>query len=147
MSKSKCRTCRYDNFRTGPHGRQGSMEREIGQRLVARAKELQLSNAEVARRLELAESRYAHYVSGSREPDFATFIRICNLLRTSPNDVLGFPGTPAATSADSVLRDRAGLALSTLSAESLSLAVDFLELLERRQTAGTPVSSTDAARK
>ncbi len=121
------------------------MEREIGQRLVARAKELQLSNAEVARRLGLADSRYAHYVSGSREPDFATFIRICDVLSTTPNDVLGFPGAPSATSADSILRDRAGLALGALTAESLGLAVDFLELLARRQAAGAPVLLSDTA--
>ena len=107
------------------------MDREIGQRLVARAKDLQLSNAEVARRVGLAESRYAHYISGSREPDFSTFLRICQVLGTSPNHVLGFLDEHAAGEAASVMRDRAALALGGMNTEALDLAVNFLELLAR----------------
>jgi transposase-like protein len=32
--------------------------------------------------------RYAHYVPGTREPDFATLLRICAVLAAMPNDLL-----------------------------------------------------------
>lgn len=54
-----------------------------------RAAELGLSNAEVARRAGLSERRYAHYVSGDREPDLATLVRIASVLQTNPNVLLG----------------------------------------------------------
>ena len=108
------------------------MDKAIGQRLVARAKELKLTNAEVARRLGLAESRYAHYVSGSREPDFKTFAQICRVLGTSPNHLLGLADGLFPDSAASIMQDRAVLALGAMDADTVALAVDLLELLARR---------------
>lgn len=64
--------------------------REMGDRLKARAKELGLTDAEVARRLDLAQGRYSNYVNANREPDMATFVRICRELSTTPNELLGF---------------------------------------------------------
>lgn len=55
---------------------------------VERARQLELSDAEVARRAGLAERRYGHYVRGTREPDFATLLRICATLDVTPNDLL-----------------------------------------------------------
>jgi transcriptional regulator with XRE-family HTH domain len=49
----------------------------FAKRLRERARQLQLSDAEVARRAGLAERRYGHYVRGMREPDYATLVRIC----------------------------------------------------------------------
>lgn len=63
--------------------------------LRRRAKELGLSDAEVARRAGLSERRYGHYVTGTREPDFATFLRICEVLAVTPNEVLLPSGTQA----------------------------------------------------
>lgn len=60
----------------------------FAKRLTERAKQLGISNAEVARRAELDERRYAHYASGRREPDLATLVRIARALRTSPNWLL-----------------------------------------------------------
>ena len=57
-------------------------------RLRERARHLDLSDAEVARRAGLAERRYGHYVRGTREPDFATLLRICDVLDVTPNDLL-----------------------------------------------------------
>lgn len=64
--------------------------RKIGERLQARARELGLSDAEVARRLGLSQNRYSNYTNGLREPDFGTFIRICRILGMTPDEVLGF---------------------------------------------------------
>ena len=56
-----------------------------------RAKELGITNSEVARRAALGEQRYGNYVTGLREPDLATLVRIAEALETSPNRLLGFP--------------------------------------------------------
>lgn len=60
----------------------------FAKRLRDRARQLELSDAEVARRAGLAERRYGHYVRGAREPDFGTLLRICEVLDTTPNDLL-----------------------------------------------------------
>ncbi len=62
----------------------------LGKQLRARAQALDLTDAEVARRAGLAARRYGHYVSGYREPDLQTLTRICTVLATTPNHLLGF---------------------------------------------------------
>jgi transcriptional regulator with XRE-family HTH domain len=57
--------------------------------LRQRAEQLELAHAEVARRAGLSERRYGNYVSGRREPDLATLVRIAQVLETTPNDLLG----------------------------------------------------------
>jgi DNA-binding Xre family transcriptional regulator len=59
-----------------------------------RARQLELSDAEVARRAGLAERRYSHYVRGTRQPDFKTLLRICSALDTTPNDLLLADASP-----------------------------------------------------
>ncbi|MGM4913353.1 helix-turn-helix domain-containing protein [Rhizobium sp. 768_B6_N1_8] len=39
--------------------------------LKRRAEQLGISNAEVARRVDLSERRYSNYISGTRKPDLA----------------------------------------------------------------------------
>ena len=65
-----------------------------------------LSNAKAARRVGLSERRYAHYVSGSNEPDLARPVRISDLLRTTPNDLLGVCLRETEASKRSILQDR-----------------------------------------
>jgi transcriptional regulator with XRE-family HTH domain len=60
----------------------------LGQKLRERAAELGLSGSEVARRAHLDERRYGHYVRGVREPDLVTLLRICEVLLTTPNELL-----------------------------------------------------------
>ena len=60
-----------------------------GDRLRARARELGLTDVEVARRLGLAQGRYSAYVNGLREPNLSLFVRICQVLGTTPDVVLG----------------------------------------------------------
>ena len=61
-------------------------------RLREGARTLNLSDAEVARRAGLHERRYGHYVTGNREPNLETLVRICAVLATTPNYLLGFEG-------------------------------------------------------
>ncbi len=82
--------------------------------LRKRAEELGISNAEAARRIGLSERRYGNYVSGRREPDLATLVRIAAVLETSPNRLLSFGQEEAApagpkqriVSATNILPDR-----------------------------------------
>lgn len=70
----------------------------FSQRLRERARELGLSNAEVARRAGISERRYAYYAMGEREPNLATLLRICEVLAATPNDMLLSTSKPAAQS-------------------------------------------------
>ncbi len=45
--------------------------------------------ADIARTLGLHERRFAHYVSGTREPDLNTLVKISKALGTTPNQLLG----------------------------------------------------------
>lgn len=76
--------------------------KEFGNRLKSRAAELNLTAAEVARRAGLTSNRYSNYVSGIREPDLATLVRIANVLETSSDDLLGI--APPARKSDRTLR-------------------------------------------
>ena len=100
--------------------------RAIGERLQARAKELGLSDAEVARRLGLAQARYSNYVNGNREPDLATFGRICRALSITPNELLGFE---VAASHQADLRVRIDALLDGLDPERLDLALALIKAL------------------
>lgn len=60
----------------------------FGKNLRARARELSLTDAEVARRAGLNERRYGFYVTGEREPDLATLVRIASVLQTSVDCLL-----------------------------------------------------------
>ncbi len=77
-----------------------------------RAEELRLQHAEVARRAGLTDQRYGNYVSGRREPDLATLVRIARALATTPNVLLGVDG--AATSDDDFLHDKISSAVGAL---------------------------------
>jgi len=103
---------------------------EYGERLRARARELGLTDAEVARRLGLAQSRYANYVNGNREPDLATFARICRVLATTPDEILGFNSNGGAEPE----RRRALAAIEAMDQPALRLAAVLLEAIAVRQS-------------
>jgi transcriptional regulator with XRE-family HTH domain len=97
--------------------------------LKNRAEELGLSNAEVARRVGLSERRYAHYVSGRNEPDLALLVKIAELLRTTPNELLNKESKNTESSKRTITLDRllsaakvmrdADLEVVTIQAEAL----------------------------
>ena len=65
--------------------------RGLGDRMRARARELGISDAEVARRTGLTQQRYANYVADRHEPDLETFSRICTVLQSTADSMLGEP--------------------------------------------------------
>lgn len=76
----------------------------IGEKLRERALVLGLSDVEIARRVGLSQSRYANYVLGKREPDFGTLVKICRVLGTTPNFLLGFSEEEEAPSEAASIR-------------------------------------------
>ncbi len=103
----------------------------LGERLKARIKALGLTDAEVARRAGLSETRFAHYVRDRREPDFGTFVRICRLLATTPDALLDFDGL-ATDDETAVLLDRLVAVAVTMDEPTLRAAVEVMTTLARQ---------------
>ena len=101
----------------------------FAQRIRERARELGLSDAEVARRSGLSERRYGYYATGEREPNLATLIRICEVLAASPNDLLLPEGKPPPQSGRDRLLARIIAATENLMPVDLELAACQLECL------------------
>jgi transcriptional regulator with XRE-family HTH domain len=99
----------------------------FAQRIRERARELGLSDAEVARRAGLSERRYGYYATGEREPNLATLVRICEVLAAAPNDLL-LPGgkAPAQSGRDRLLA-RISAATNDLGQPELELAACLIE--------------------
>ncbi|WP_428697249.1 helix-turn-helix domain-containing protein [Stappia sp.] len=100
--------------------------------LKKRAEDLGIANAEVARRSGLSERRYAHYVSGDREPDLATLVRIANALGATPNQLLGLDEIPRASPRD-LLVQRVQSAAQGVSNEALEMIAIQIEALAAKR--------------
>lgn len=103
-----------------------------GERLRGRAKELGLTDADVARRLGLTQGRYSTYVNMTREPDFATLVRICKALQTTPDEVLGFAQARRDAVANPPMVRAVGV-LTLLDSEALAEAAEVLEVIARHR--------------
>ena len=105
--------------------------RVFGEQLRHRAGELGLSDAEVARRAGLSARRYGHYVTGTREPDLQTLVRICSALNTTPNFMLGIKEgrTARRKSERDKLVDRLLAAANMLDEGQLKLAIRQVEAI------------------
>lgn len=79
----------------------------FGENMRKRAQDLGLSDAEVARRVEISPRRYSHYVNGERQPDYELLLKICNVLQTTPNQILGF--SDGSADADKLNEDVAAI--------------------------------------
>lgn len=106
----------------------------LGKQLRARARQLGLSDAEVARRAGLGERRYGHYVTGTREPDLATLLKICSVLGTTPNQLLGFDKAPSLKSERQKLIVRLDAASNALDSRDLRVAVEQVEVFVQHRT-------------
>jgi transcriptional regulator with XRE-family HTH domain len=101
----------------------------FAQRIRERARELGLSDAEVARRAGLSERRYGYYATGEREPNLMTLVRICEVLAATPNDLLLAEGKPPAQSQRDRVLARISVATDHLSVAELELAACQIECL------------------
>lgn len=116
----------------------------FGKRLRERARELDLTDAEVARRAGLNERRYGHYVTSMREPDLNTLVRLCTVLGTTPNYLLAIAEDESAPQGREISPDeqerktqqaRLMAAGNALEPNNLRLAVKQIEALVRHQRA------------
>lgn len=106
-------------------------------KLRERARELGLTDAEVARRAGLTEPRYGHYVAGTRRPDYDTLLRLCHVLGTSPNALLGFDPLMEQTDTRSRMEGELQVHARALSDDDLSLTIKQVKLLiEHRRAKG-----------
>ncbi len=99
----------------------------LGARLRARAVELGLSDAEVARRAGLTTVRYGHYVTDYREPDLRTLLEICRVLGATPGDILDYE-VDRRGPADLTRRRIAGL-VETMDLETLEVTATVVQAL------------------
>jgi transcriptional regulator with XRE-family HTH domain len=99
--------------------------------LRKRAEVLGISNAEVARRAKLSERRYGNYVSGRREPDLTTLVRIAAVLGTTPNDLLS--SGARSPKAGELVRQRALAAIAALNADDLERVATMIEALASKR--------------
>ncbi len=93
-----------------------------------------MADAEVARRAGLSERRYGHYVTGRNEPNLGTLVKLCNVLETTPNEMLGFD-TESDMQNDKDGKTRAKIRASSniLGGENLVIATKILDTLVKHQ--------------
>lgn len=68
-------------------------------------------------------------MSGVREPDFATFARICRALAMIPNEALGFEARPERPGEAGRLRERSEAAVEVMDIPTLRTAAALLNVL------------------
>ena len=59
----------------------------FGERLRALREHQEMSQMEVAKKLDIMQNTYSRYERGLREPDYATLQKIANFLATSICDI------------------------------------------------------------
>jgi transcriptional regulator with XRE-family HTH domain len=101
----------------------------VGKRLQERARVLGLSYSAVATRLDMSQQRYANYVRDTTEPDFRTLMRICDVLLTTPDHVLGVGTEVDRPDEASVLWQRIQAAVAVMDLERLRLTAGVVGVL------------------
>ncbi|UJW77649.1 helix-turn-helix domain-containing protein [Rhizobium sp. SL42] len=97
--------------------------------LRQRAAQLGISNAEAARRAGLSERRYGNYVSGQREPDLATLVKIAGVLATSVNNLLSAPTETLVSTQKDLLHERVIAGMRVLDRDDLERVAIMVEAL------------------
>lgn len=105
-------------------------------RLKERARQLGISNSEVARRVGLEERRYGHYATGRNEPDLATLKRIAEVLGTTPNWLLEVDDMLEDDKLKASLMARFRNAASMMSIEQFELFVVQAEAVAAKELRG-----------
>ena len=109
------------------------------------ARELGLSDAEVARRSGLTQARYSNYVNGRHEPDLATFLRVSNVLGASASALLG--QVESGSDGRAVLRARVASLMQAMDEETLGVLAVVGAGLVARSTAPTSPTVVRGRRK
>jgi transcriptional regulator with XRE-family HTH domain len=97
--------------------------------LRRRAEQLGISNAEVARRAGLSDRRYGNYVSGTREPDLTTLVRIATVLAITVDELVGHASSREVRTSEELFQARITSALQALQANDLRRLAVMIEAL------------------
>ena len=62
----------------------------VAENLRRYRKALDLTQAQVAQRIQVDRTTYTKYESGAVEPSIATLRTLCNVLQVTPNDLFGW---------------------------------------------------------
>ena len=88
-----------------------------------------MSDRTVATRLDMSQQRYVNYVRDVTEPDFQALGRICEVLLTTPDDVLGSAAGVETVNEASMLAQRIRAAVSVMDLERLRLTASVVDVL------------------
>jgi transcriptional regulator with XRE-family HTH domain len=66
----------------------------FSEKLRARADAMGITQADLARRMDLDPRRVGHYMRGLREPDFQTLARLVRVLVTTSDALIGLSAAP-----------------------------------------------------
>ncbi|MCB5202613.1 helix-turn-helix transcriptional regulator [Neorhizobium sp. T786] len=102
--------------------------------LRRRAEQLGITHAEVARRSGLTERRYGNYVSGLREPDLQTLVRIASTLDVTIDELVGAGLAGRAGTTEELFQERISAALKALSSNELRTLLTMIEALAATRT-------------
>jgi transcriptional regulator with XRE-family HTH domain len=102
--------------------------------LRRRAEQLGISHAEIARRTGLSERRYGNYVSGQREPDLRTLVRIASTLDVTVDELIGTDLDGRSGTDEELFQERIAAALKALDSSELRTLVTMIEALAGART-------------
>lgn len=109
--------------------------KEMGTRIKTRRKELKIKQAELAETLNISNNHMSSIENGRQKPSLDTFIKICVNLNVTPDYLL--LGVMHAYNLPQDITDK----LRLCNQSDIKLAVDFVELLVKRNT--TPSSKNE----
>lgn len=67
---------------------------KFGERLRARIGDLQISEAEAARKIGISARRFSYYLNNEREPDYDLLLKICKVFKITPDYLFGYAAEP-----------------------------------------------------
>jgi transcriptional regulator with XRE-family HTH domain len=105
----------------------------FGSRLRARGRQLKMSEAQIAKHLGLSRACYANYLNGQGERDFTLLLRLCQVLRITPNELLGYDSRAAAPPATRRYLQRIAAAIPILAPKSLKVVASIIDAMATHQ--------------
>lgn len=105
--------------------------RKIGESLAKRRKELKLRQYEVCERADINYKYLSNIETARSIPSLEIFVRLCQALETTPDQVLegSLPQTDHSAEDEALLQ-----VFHSLSLDDQRLCLDFMELLHNRLT-------------
>ncbi len=85
------------------------MDKSITERIKKLRKRHDITQVEMAKKLSVTQSTYAHYERGSRDPSYITFITICKIFDVSSDYLLGLSESKKHMSLESTKINTKGL--------------------------------------